>query len=333
MHALDYTRRLTPALPVSEISPASLQGRLVIHLPTDSREKWERLGIEWAEVPDGLFLAKALLPISWRVETTFVSGVREVTIIDHTHREQAKIATTVVQSADGFQPLHYPEYKCQLYCSYEQIIQAIEPWGTVKAILAKEGGLTHCFVVHFKSPVRIWGDREYYAYPDWKKRSFIFQSHVWHRIQYTPFHPIEASFVNQKGPNYIASKDMIVFDIPPLSLNQFTSDLILETRRFFPNERIDELKDKIHRSIADELRDKIHRSIANAFSHSEKAEMLLRWIRESGLSLLQNGWVAHGSNIGAPLPNLIPAPTEDILRYFNSQGWNTKYTSAQREEP
>lgn len=286
----------------------------IVQLPADDkyRKVWEFLGVKWLEsLDEEPLLAKALLPEGWKIEKrpSLYSDHHDISIIDGKGQEQAKmwIKTAFWDEAacvsfptidqelleqmekkeekvieDDFKPVCYPGYTTELYCSYDEIIEAIEPWGKVEAILMNSSGLNHTFVVRFKRPIK------FSSYGEGIMVNLTGGGGIWH----TPF---SLRGVRPEGELYkkILSNNMMAFDILCLGIGFFSASELDESTRLLPDERFDQIKKKAGEHANWK---KVEKAINATFSESDKAKKLLEWIKQSGLSILEKGLYRNGDD-------------------------------------
>jgi len=324
----------TPLMEHSTIqsSSSSLSGRTVVHLPANVkyRRGWEILGVKWLESLDGEpFLAKALLPEGWttkRGSTLYLySDYSDIRIIDSSGQEQVKmqIRTNTYQQAtvsflkigkklleqvdkkeaaaikDDFKPVCYPGYYSKFYCSYDEVVSAIESWGKVEAILMCDSGLNHTFIVSFKKPIKFSSSRK------GVKVDLEGGSGMWH----TPFSLRGMYRGSSSCSNAILSNNLIAFDICCLSTGQFSALNLWESRRLVPDKQLSQIEEEFaeHQNWKD-----TEKRIDSTFSESDRAKKLLEWIKQSGLSILEKGlYVSHDSFIGE-------YPVDEIIANYTS---------------
>lgn len=299
----------------NQSSSSSLSGRTVVHLPADAkyRKGWEILGIKWLEsLDEEPFLAKALLPEGWKTERapTLYSDHNDITIIDGTGQEQVKmwIKTAFYDQAasvsflkidkklleqtdkkeskaikDDFKPVCYPGYFSKFYCSYDEIIGAIESWGKVEAILMADGGLNHIFIVSFKKPIK------FSSYGEGIMVNLTGGHGIWH----TPFSLRGMYSEGSSCSNVILSNNMMAFDIRCLQTGHFGASDLWGSQRLLPDERLSQIKEEVGEHANWKKKEK---RIDSTFSESDKAKKLLEWIKQSGLSILEKGVYRSGDD-------------------------------------
>lgn len=197
-------------------------------------------------------------------------------------------------NTDDFKPVFYSGYIQDLYCSYEEIITAIESWGKVEAILVNSKGLNHAFIVKFNQPLRFSSYGE----------GVMVNLTGGHGIVHTPFY-----LRRMKGHDYsniILSENMMVFDIHYLRYGRFDVDALLLSQRLLQDEMFEQIREVAVYNDDIEI-------INSAYSERKRAKKLLAWIKQSGLSMLEKGIYRLGNNPAGE------CPVETIIdNYVNS---------------
>ena len=211
-----------------------------------------------------------------------------------------------------------------MYVPYEDIIKAIEPWGTVEAILLSPGilRLNHLFIVQFKKPIIITGVHGKGVHTD-----------SYGGINDTPFFLRGMHRDGLDIHNVILSPTKIAFDITNITINStkelpficdgFNGSALLASLKMVPDER---LRPYVNKSWSMDLQKKVE----SLFTRDEKAARLLAWITKSGESFLKRGMSITsfaGNTQGNPIKD---TPTADIISNYRDNNWtsiyNTSYT-------
>lgn len=331
----------TTSTPLIEYSAATIQssssplsGRTVAHLPADDkyRKGWEILGVKWLESLDERpFLAKALLPEGWKTDSPSPLNIdhHDIMIIDDAGHEQVKIrinAGSQVQEAsvsflridkkllkqtdieeskvikDDFKPVCYLGYRLKFYCSYEEIISAIESWGKVEAILMANYGLNHTFIVSFKKPIR------FSSYKEGIMVNLTGGGGIWH----TPFELRSMNSRDSSGSSFILSNNMMAFDIRCLKTGYFCASDIWNSERLLPDKRLSQIEEEVGEPLHRKCKE-IEKRIKDTFSESDKAKKLLEWIKQSGLSILERGLYRSGGD------HIDQYSTDEIVESYTSR--------------
>ncbi len=342
--SLDISSPLMGPISVpAQNSASSLCGRTVVHLPADDkyRKGWEILGVTWIEsLDEKSFLAQALLPEGWKAErlSTLYSDHNDITIIDSTGQEQVKMW---IQSAfydqranvsflkideklltekkeseaikDDFQPVCYPGYYGKFYCSYDEIVGAIESWGKVEAIVASDNGINHTFIVSFKNPIRLS------SYGKGIKVNLT----GGHGIIHTPFFLRTMSGKGSSCSNVILSDHMMAFDIRYLHTGSFYASALWESQGVLIDERLSQIKEEVGEHANWKKKE---RRIDSTFSESDKAKKLLEWIKQSGLSILEKGLYKIGRD---PIGQY---PVDEIVENYTSLNRSSPWQVVMRAE-
>lgn len=306
---------MEPRIVPSQSSASSLSGRTAVQLPAAARYRkgWEILGVEWLEsLDEEPFLAKALLPEGWTTQRdpTLYSDNYDITLIDSTGQERVKIwiQTAFYDRAanvsflkidrklpeqpdekeseatkEDFKPICYPGYYSKFYCSYNEIVSAIDSWGKVEAILMAGSGFNHIFIVRFKKPIRFSSYEE----------GIPVNLTGGHGIWYTPF-TLRGMYSNGSScHNAVLSNNMIAFDIRCLQIGCFSASDLWESQRLLPDERLRQIDEDVGPLAHRKRKEK---SIDSIFSESDRAKKLLEWIKQSGLSILEKGLYRSGDD-------------------------------------
>lgn len=178
----------------------------------------------------------------------------------------------------------------KFYCSYDEIISAIESWGKVEAIL--QSSINHIFIVSFKKPIKFAREG----------------------ILVNPATPFDLKGMYDKDSSYsncILSRNMMAFDIPCLATNRFNAISLLDSQRVLPDDRLAQISEE----LGEDNLDKIEEWINSTFTESDKAKKLLTWIERSGLAILERGLLRFGSH---PINE---HPTDAIVANYTSMGW------------
>jgi hypothetical protein len=217
----------------------------------------------------------------------------------------------------------YPvEYK--MYVSYSDIIKAIEPWGTVEAILVSPGILwfNHLFIVRFKKPIAITG-----------KRGNGICTDSYGSLEDTPFFMRGMHRDGLAMYNMILSPTKIAFDISCLSMGEesnnkrffpsseydgFHSGAIMASTKLVPDER---LREYINKSWSEERK----KEIEGLFTQEEKIDKLLKWITASGQALLSKGISITSLMDRFQGPSIKEIPTDDIISNYRDNNWSQVY--------
>lgn len=165
-------------------------------------------------------------------------------------------------------------YYRELYCSYDDVITAVESWGKVEAILTS--GVNHLFIVSFKNPIKF------------SQKGFRIGQHTYNKIENTPFKL--RGIYDKHGAtlyNFILSENMIAFDIECLKVGLFNSSALIESQVLLPHEGLRQIRQKVNNTLTIFMDAK--EEFDSMFSETDKAKRLLEWIKQSGLSILEKG--------------------------------------------
>ncbi len=209
--------------------------------------------------------------------------------------------------------------------SYDDIIEAIKPWGIVEAILLSPGilGTNHLFIVRFKKPITITGLRGKGVRTD-----------SYGGLDDTPFFIRGMHREGLSMYNIILSPNKIAFDITNLTIDSepsdcqssvpiegfdgFHSGALLATLKLIPDER---LREYVNKPWSEDLK----KEIENLFSQSEKAAKLLEWITAAGEAFLKKGISVSSLVSGAGTVRIKETPTVDIISNYRENNWTVVY--------
>ena len=211
---------------------------------------------------------------------------------------------------------------CKMYVSYDDIINAIKPWGTVEAILLSPGilGLDHLFIVRFKEPIFITGTHGKGVHTD-----------SYGGINDTPFFLRGMHRDGLAMHNVILSPNKIAIDITnlitdstknvPFICDGFNGNALLASSVMIPDER---LWPYMNKSWSTDLQKKVE----SLFTQTEKSAKLLAWITVSGEAFLKRGISitsfagATRGDRGFPINDI---PTADIISNYKENNWKVIY--------
>lgn len=208
----------------------------------------------------------------------------------------------------------YPE-KFNMCVHYDDIIDAIKPWGTVEAILLSPGilGLNHLFIARFKEPIFITGSQGKGVRTD-----------SYGGVNDTPFFMRGMHRDGLSIHNVILSPNKIAFDITNLIVDPentmiggfsgFHSGALLSSLKLVPDER---LRPYVNKPWSENLREEIE----GMLTQSEKAARLLEWITASGNAFLKRG-ISVTPLVGNTHEILMgDIPTADIISNYEENNW------------
>ena len=221
--------------------------------------------------------------------------------------------------------LDITEYK--MYVSYSDIIKAIEPWGTVEAILISPGilGMNHLFIVRFKEPITITG-----------KLGKGIHTDSYGGLNDTPFFLRGMHRDGMSMYNIILSPTKMAFDIANLTMdlgeqsgdgrliqpiegfNGLHSGALLASLKLIPDER---LREYINKPWSEELK----KEIECLFTQDEKAAKLLAWITVSGEAFLKRGISVTSVIDRFEGLSIKEIPTKDIVSNYEENNWTLCY--------
>ncbi len=133
---------------------------------------------------------------------------------------------TKTEKPEDFKPVYYSGTYGNFYCSYEEIIAAIESWAKVKAILTKSDRSTHVFIVNFRQPIRLLNRIE----------GLTFNT-INRIISEIPFYL--QPMISPEGPGVfycILSETMMAFSIRCMDLGSFNASDLITSHTLVPDE-------------------------------------------------------------------------------------------------
>lgn len=221
----------------------------------------------------------------------------------------------MILSQNSISSVSYEGY--ELYCSYEEIIGAIETWGKVEAVWQKNNGWHHAFLVRFNKPIKLYDDGH-----DGTPRVNLASGGVFG----TPFllRDMWEGTGHSSRRVTVLSENMMLFDIHYLQVGTFDCDRIMYSHHYgFTDGRIGQLCEEVrtqfpHRHQNEERNKALKEKIDQMFSHSMKAQKLLDWIKMSGQKILERG-LAETRYCDNPIREY---SVSDIFAQYTAHSWD-----------
>lgn len=182
----------------------------------------------------------------------------------------------------------YVECGKRLYCTYEEIDQAVSHWGKIEAILADEEDL-HMFFVQFNRPIEILQKKER------RKQKVIRidqRSLGFYQVE-KKIAPFFAVKIYSKPSRFLLSQNKVAFLLNTFLENKESSwEDVWETRVISKDPRFQKIEDKISVIGNCNQREEIKKEINELFSNQDKKNLLLKFIKDAGLKMLSEKMLA-----------------------------------------
>lgn len=229
---------------IIQTSSSSLSERTAVHLHSDNND------ITIDDSTGQEQVKKLTIKTAINDQTASVSFLTiDQKLLEQTDKKESKVIK------DDIKPVCYPRYFSEFYCSYDEIVSAIESWGKVEAIL--NDGLNHIFIISFRETIK------FSSYQD----GIMVNLTGGHGISDTPFSLRGMYRKGSSCSNVILSNKMMAFDIRCLRTGHFDALDLWESQWLLPDERLSQIKEEVGNHANWENTKK---KIDSTFSESDK---------------------------------------------------------------